>query len=61
MSWTPMEEVEKRGEEMALMDKIYGAQQAVTDTQFTLQGKMKPGTSSPQIRDVPDGAAPTAQ
>ena len=57
MSWTPIEEVEKRSEEIALMDKIYNAQQAITDSQFTLQGKMKPSTSSPQIKDVSESAA----
>merc|ERR1712087_715757 len=41
MSWTPIDDVEKRSEEMALMDKIYSAQQAITDTQFTLQGRVR--------------------
>lgn len=57
MSWTPIEEVEKRSEEIALMDKIYNAQQAITDSQFSLQGKMKASTSSPQIKDVSENAA----
>jgi len=55
MSWTPIDEVEKRSEEIALMDKIYNAQKQITDTQFTLQGRMKPQhTSQPQITDVSD-------
>ncbi|KAL8562550.1 hypothetical protein ACOMHN_045815 [Nucella lapillus] len=52
MSWTPLEEADKRSEETALMDKIYNAQQAITDSQFTLMGKMRPSASVPQIKDV---------
>ncbi|XP_070204306.1 uncharacterized protein C1orf50 homolog isoform X2 [Littorina saxatilis] len=55
MSWTPIDDVEKRGEEIALMDKIYNAQKAITDTQFTLQGKMNTSSSTAQIKDVSEG------
>ncbi|XP_076452427.1 uncharacterized protein C1orf50 homolog [Babylonia areolata] len=54
MSWTPIEDVPKRSEEIALMDKIYNAQQAITDTQFTLMGKLKPSSSNAAIKDVSD-------
>lgn len=55
MSWTPIDDVEKRGEEIALMDKIYNAQKAITDTQFTLQGKMNTSSSTARIKDVSEG------
>jgi hypothetical protein len=53
-----LEDLDKRSEEMALMDKIYNAQQAITDSQFTLQGRMKTESSSPQIKDVTDHQSP---
>lgn len=57
-SWTPIEEVEKRSEEIALMDKIYNAQKVITDSEFTLQGKIKNSSGSPQIVDVSDQHCP---
>lgn len=52
-SWTPIEEVERRSEEIALMDKIYHAQAAITDARFTLQGTLQP-TRAPRIKDMSD-------
>jgi len=41
MSWTPIEKVEKRAEEIALVDKILNAKLAITDPAFEVTGRFK--------------------
>ena len=55
MSWTPYEEIEKRDQEIALVDKVLNAQLALTDSPFggLVHGLTKQG-KQPQIDDVTD-------
>ncbi|XP_055957579.1 uncharacterized protein C1orf50 homolog isoform X2 [Patella vulgata] len=56
MSWTPVEEVEKRGEEFALIDKILNAKNAITDSTALMFGNSsKSKTSVPaELKDISD-------
>ncbi|KAK6192208.1 hypothetical protein SNE40_003720 [Patella caerulea] len=50
MSWTPVEEVEKRGEEFALIDKILNAKNAITDSTALMFGNSsKSNTPVPAV------------
>ena len=55
MSWTPFEEIEKRDQEIALVDKVLNAQLALTDSPIggLVHGLTKQG-KQPQIDDVTD-------
>ncbi|XP_067668281.1 uncharacterized protein C1orf50 homolog [Haliotis asinina] len=54
-SWTPLDDVERRGQEIALIDKILNAQQAITDSatpNFSGLTAQPQPTSEAKITDV---------
>ena len=55
MSWTPYEDIEKRDQEIALVDKVLNAQFAITDSPLggLVHGLAKQGKQA-QIDDVTD-------
>lgn len=57
-SWTPIEEVEEKSQEFALIDKILNAQNAITDASDTILGvglkKDAKKSSSASLKDITD-------
>lgn len=54
MSWTPMADIERRSEELAIVNRIFNAQQAITDAQFNIQDKGPNCSNTLQITDISD-------
>ncbi len=52
MSWTPLKDVERRSQEIALVDKVLNAQLAITDS--VSAGLSQGMTGSKKVEEVHD-------